>query len=216
MFRQSRPGRNQGASLMMTIRHLAGAAAATLLLAAPVLAVDSGSVTFAQFTQQSSDKVAQFGATATGNTLTIDNAPAFLVAQAFAPPGVYNSSFSMNASSSHTVVNTGPQFEQRGWNGQMTFTNGINQLTVGFANAVFNYDATGGSGSLIATDPADTISYTSELFTLPDFGFRNFSLAFTAMTPPFNVNANGFGSAFNANVAGSFAGSEVPEPPVAS
>ncbi len=116
------------------------------------------------------------------------------------------------------MVNTGPQFEQTGWDGQMSFTSGISQLTVAFTNATFNFDANGGSGSVISTDPFNMIGYTSSLFTLPDFDFRNFSLAFTGITPPFTIAANGFGSAFDANTAGSFAGSAfiegnaVPEP----
>jgi PEP-CTERM motif len=155
-----------------------------------------------------------YGATATGNTLTITNAPAFLVVTEYAPPGVYNSILSMIATSSAQVVNTGPQFEQAGWDGQMSFTNGLNQLTVAFTNAVLNIDGNGGSGSLISTDPIHMISYTSELMALPDFGFQNFSLAFTGITAPFAIAANGFGTAFTANTAGSFAGSEsgVPEP----
>lgn len=198
---------------MKTIQHLASAAVASLLLAAPALAVDTASITFAQFTQQNTNKVAQYGATGTGNTLTIADASAFLVVTAYGPAGVYNSTMSLAASSSSPVVDTGPQFEQGGWNGQMSFVNGINQLTVAFTNAIFNFDGSGGSGSLISTDPINFINYTSDLMSLPAFEFRNFSLAFTAITPPFTIGNDGFGSAFDANVAGSFAGSAaVPEP----
>jgi hypothetical protein len=38
------------------------------------------------------------------------------------------------------------------------------------------------------------------------------ALAISGLTPPFSVAANGYGSDFVANVAGSFAGSAVPEP----
>jgi hypothetical protein len=197
---------------MKTIRHTAGAILASLLLATPALAVDIASVTFAQFTQQSPAKVVSYANTGSGNTLNISDAPAFFVVTAYGVPGVYGSLLSMTASSSSAVINTGPQFEQDGWNGQMAFTNGINQLTVAFTNAVFNFDGNGGSGSLISTDPIHFISYTSDLLALPAFAFKNFSLSFTGVTPPFTIASNGYGSAFESNVAGSFAGSAVPEP----
>ncbi len=199
---------------MKTITRLAGTALGCLLLASPALAVDLLSKTFAQYTQQSSDKVAHYGATGSGNTLSITDAPAFLVVTDYGPAGMYGSTLSMTASSAAPITNLGPQFEQNGWNGTMTFTNGINQLSVAFANAIFSYDGSGGSASLISTDPSHMISYSSDLMSLPLFNFRNFSLAFTGITPPFNVAGNGFGSAFSANTAGSFAGSAVPEPEV--
>jgi hypothetical protein len=203
----------QGDLLMQTIRKFAGAAAASLLLATPGLAVDTQSVTFSQFAQQSSDKVAVYSATGTGNALTITNAPVFYVISEYGPTGVNSTTMSMQAASSALVTNTGPQFEQVGWTGNMTFgTGGTDFLTVNFTNAIFSFDGPGGSASLISTDPFDPISYTSNVMSLPAFALKNFSLAFTGLTPSFTVAANGFGTPFNANLAGSFAGSAVPEP----
>lgn len=187
------------------------AATASLLLAAPAFAVGP-SITFAQFTQQSSDKIVSYGVSGGSNTLTIAPSPSFMVVTDFGPAGIYNASVSMSASSSAPVINTGPQFEQAGWNGSISFSNGGNLLTAQFMNAVFNYDDTGGSASLIATDPFDTINYSSDFLNLPAFNLRDFSLSFTGITPPFSVGMNGLGAPFAANIAGSFAGSAVPEP----
>jgi hypothetical protein len=190
----------------------------SMLLAVPAMAVvaqDVNSVTFAQFTQQSSVKVAEYVNTGSGNTLNIVNSPANFVVTSYGPNGVYQSIANLQASSSALITSLGDQFEQTGWNGAFQFTNGGNQLTVNFTDATFSFDATGGSASLISTDPSSPIFYTSDLLDLPAFTFRNFSIAFTGLTPAFSIAANGYGSNFNANVAGSFAGSTgsaVPEP----
>ncbi len=205
----------QGVFFMKTIKKLAGAAVASLMLATPVLAVDTMSVTFSQFTQQSSDKVAVYSATGTGNALTITNAPVFFVISEYGPTGVNATTMSMQAVSSSLVTSAGPQFEQIGWAGNMTFGNGAtNFLTVNFTNAIFSFDGPGGSASMISTDPFDVINYSSNVMNLPGFDLKNFSLAFTGLTPSFTVAANGYGTPFNANIAGSFAGSTgaVPEP----
>lgn len=197
---------------MNAFRNLAAVAAITWLAAVPAQAVDLNSVTFAQFTQQGTDKIAQYANTGIGNTLQIAESPAFFTVNAYGVPGSYPSVMEMQAASSALITSVGPQFEQAGWAGFIKFGDGANFLTANFANATFSFDANGGSASLISTDPADTILYSSNFLNLPGFDFRNFALAFTGLTPPFTVAANGFGSDFNANVAGSFAGSAVPEP----
>lgn len=197
---------------MNAFRYLATAAAMTWLAAAPAQAVDLGSITFAQFTQQGSSKIAKYANTGTGNTLSIAESPAFFIVNAYGPLGAYSSTVSMQAASSSLINTVGQQFEQDGWSGFLKFGDGANYLTVNFANAIFSFDGSGGSASLISTDPNHMINYSSNLLNLPAFDFKNFSLSFTGVTPPFNVHANGFGSAFDANVAGSFAGSAVPEP----
>lgn len=204
---------------MKSFRNLAGAAIAATLLATPALAVDSSSVTFAQFTQQSSNKIAQYNATASGNTLTIVESPSYFVVSAFGPIGFYPTTMRMSASSNAMVTSLGPQFQQLGWSGNIHFGAGANYLDVNFSNATFSFDGTGGSASLISTDPSNPISYTSNFLSLPAFTFKNFALALTGITPAFTVAANGYGTPFNANIAGSFAGSTsedttggVPEP----
>lgn len=203
---------------MKTIKKFAGAALAAALLATPALAVDLNSVTFAQYTQISSDKVVQYGATASGNTLSIVRAPVYFVINAFGPLSFTPTILSMSGSSAAQITNNGPQFQQVGWNGSMNFGDGTNYLTVNFANATFSFDTSGGSASLISSDPSHPITYTSNVLALPAFTFKNFSLAFTAITPPFLVSSNGYGTPFSANTAGSFAGSTdidpnaIPEP----
>ena len=178
----------------------------------PAQAVDLNSVTFAQFTQQSSVKIAHYGATGTGNTLTIAESPVYFTVTAFGPIGFYPSTMTMTAASVSPISNVGLQNQQTGWAGNMHFGDGANYLDLNFSNATFSFDGAGGSASLISTDPANPIAYASSFLTLPAFDFKNFSLSFTGLTPPFQVAANGFGQAFNANIAGSFAGSAVPEP----
>jgi hypothetical protein len=204
---------------MRPFRNLAGAVIATALLATPALAVDDSSVTFAQFTQQSNNKIAQYNAIAGGNSLTIANSPIYFVVSAFGPVGFYPSSMTMSASTTAAVTSLGPQFQQLGWSGNIHFGDGANYLDVNFSNATFSFDATGGSASLISTDPSNPISYTSNLLTLPTFLFKDFALAFTALSPAFTVANSGFGTPFAANIAGSFAGADaqdgtggVPEP----
>jgi len=199
---------------MKTVSKLAAMALGSALIASPALAVDELSVTFAQFTQQTSNKIANYTNTGSGNTLSILESPAFFVVQAFGPLGFYSSTVSMLASSTAQVTSIGQQFEQRGWNGSMLFGNGQNYLTVNFSDATFSFDNNGGSASMISTDPSSPISYSSSLLDLPTFDLKNFSLSFTGITPAFSVDANGYGTAFNANIAGSFAGSVVPEPGV--
>jgi PEP-CTERM motif len=205
---------------MKSIITLASIAVATVLAATPALAVDSGSVTFAQFTQQSATKIARYDSIAGGNSLTIAQSPVFFVISAFGPLGFYPTTMAMTATSMAAVTSLGPQFQQLGWNGNVRFGDGAtNYLDVAFSNATFSFDGTGGSASLISTDPGNPISYTSNVLNLPAFDLKDFSLAFTALTPSFSVAANGYGSPFEANIAGSFAGSDgeggtggVPEP----
>jgi len=197
---------------MNAFRNLAAAAVISWLAAVPAQAVDLNSITFAQFTQQGTDKIAQYANTGTGNTISIAESPAFFTVNTYGPPGSYPSVMEMQAASSALITSVGPQFEQGGWAGFIKFGDGSNFLTANFSNATFSFDGSGGSASMISTDPVHMISYTSNFLNLPVFDFRNLALAFTGLTPPFTVAANGFGSDFNANVAGSFAGSAVPEP----
>ena len=148
---------------MKTIKKFAGSALAAALLATPALAVDFNSVTFAQYTQQSSDKVVQYGASNSGNTLSIVRAPVYFVVNAFGPLSFTPTILSMSASSGALITNNGPQFQQVGWNGSMNFGDGTNYLTVNFANATFSFDTAGGSASLISTDPSHMISYSSNM-----------------------------------------------------
>jgi hypothetical protein len=191
---------------------LTAVAILTGICAAPAGAEDLDSMTFAQFTQQSSAKIAHYEATGTGNTLTIAESPVYFAVTTFGPNGIYPSTMTMTAASVSPISNVGLQDQQTGWAGNIHFGDGANYLDVSFSNATFSFDGTGGSASLISTDPANPISYTSSFLTFPTFDFKNFSLSFTGLTPPFQVAANGFGQAFNANIAGSFAGSAVPEP----
>lgn len=204
---------------MTIMKKFAGVAFASALLSVPALAADT--VTFAQFTQQSTTKAAQYRNTGAGNTLNIiQGSPANFVVFDFGPPGVYDSTMSLSASSDQAVTLNGSIFQQSGWNGSINFGNGSNYLTVNFTGATFNFDDNGGSASLINTDPTSTISYSSNFLTLPDFDSKAFSLAFTGILPFFSVGANGYGNNFDANIAGSFSGAPsgpgpggvIPEP----
>lgn len=197
---------------MTMFKKLAGAAIASALLAGPALAADT--VTFAQFTQQSSNKAAAYANTGSGNTLTIQQgSPANFVVFDYGPLGVNDSVMSLSAASDQMVMSTGSTFQQSGWSGNISFDNGSNYLTVNFTGATLNVDANGGSASLINTDPSSTITYTSNFLTLPDFDSKAFSLAFTGILPFFTIAGNGYGNDFTANIAGSFSGAPGGEGP---
>lgn len=156
------------------LKTLAPLAILASLAAMPAQAVDLNSMTFAQFTQQSSAKIAQYAATGTGNTLTIAESPVYFAVTDFGPIGFYNSTMTMTAASVSPISNVGLQNQQTGWAGNMHFGDGANYLDVNFSNATFSFDGTGGSASLISTDPANPISYSSSFLTFPTFDFRNF------------------------------------------
>ncbi len=184
--------------------------AAALCGASPTLAVNT---TFAQFTQQSSDKVVNYTTTPTSNSISVVDAPVNFVVNAFGPVGVYSADLNISAISSNTVTDTGPQFEQVGWSGFYSFTNGpINYLTVNFTNAITDINGLGGSGSMFATSLLGaTINYTSNFIDVSSVVASDFALAFSSGTPAYGIDANGYGTPFASNVAGTFAG-EVPEP----
>lgn len=198
---------------MKQIRSLAMAAMASALVASPALAVSHSSITFAQFTQQTSANAVTYTNTGSGNTLSVTNAPVFFVVSDFGPTGSMPAVMNLSAATSSTVLANGPALEQAGWTGSISFTSGgVNYLTVNFVDAIFAVDANGGSGSLFSTDPPQPIVYTSDLLNLPALEAENFSLAFTSITPLFIRANNGFGSSFTASVAGSFAGAEELDP----
>jgi hypothetical protein len=186
---------------------------AAFSIATPSLALN---ITFAQFTQQNSDRVLDYSNTGTANVMSVVDAPVNFVIQAFGTPGIYSAVLNIQAISSATVVDTGPQFEQVGWSGFYSFTDGAtNYLTVNFTNAITDINSLGGSGSMFRTSPLGlSIDYTSDVLDLSNLVAADFSLAFSAVTPPYGIEANSFGTPFTASVAGTFAGEEagVPEP----
>lgn len=173
-------------------------------------------VTFAQFTQQSSALVVNHSNTGTANALSVVNAPVNFVVQSFGTPGIYSALLNIQALSSAPVTNTGPQFEQVGWTGSYSFTSGTtNYLTVNFSDAILNVIGLGGSGSMFRTSPLGlSIDYTSNFLDLSQLVAADFAIAFSAITPPYNIEANGLASRYQSNIAGTFAGESgaVPEP----
>lgn len=184
--------------------------AAAISVATPSLAVNT---TFAQFTQQSSDRVVNYTNSGTFNAMSVVDAPTNFVINAFGPLGIYSTLLNIQATSSAFITNTGPQFEQVGWSGFYSFTNGTtNYLTVNFTNAITDIGGRGGAGSMFATSLLGaTIHYTSDVIDVSQIAASDFALAFSGVTPPYGIDPNGFGTPFTSNIAGTFAG-EVPEP----
>lgn len=184
--------------------------AAALSIATPSLAVNT---TFAQFTQQSPDRVVSYTNTGASNSISVVNAPINFVINAFGPLGIYSAILNIQASSNALVTDTGPQFEQVGWSGFYSFTSGTtNYLTVNFTNAIVDINGRGGSGSMFATSLlGQSIIYTSDVIDVSQIVAKDFALAFSAVTPPFGIGPDGYGTPFTSNLAGTFAG-EVPEP----
>lgn len=198
--------------IMRTFNFVALTVGAALGISTPSLAINT---TFAQFTQQSSDLVVNHTNTGTANVLSVVDAPVNFVVQDFGPMGIYSAFLNVQATSSTPVTNTGPQFEQTGWSGSYSFSNGAtNYLTVNFSNAILNVIGLGGSGSMFRTSPLGlSIDYTSNFLDLSQLVAADFAVAFSAITPPYDIEANGLASPYQSNIAGTFAGeSAVPEP----
>jgi len=178
-------------------------------LATPAHAVN---VAFAQFTQTSAVKVAQYVNSGGFNTLTVTNAPVNFVTLALGPVGTQVANFNLFAASNTPVVGvTGTSHDQPGWTGSMSFTNGLtNLLTVNFTNAVFSAVANGSSGALNSSQPPFPLTFSSDILAVTLGSHKDFSLAMNGFAPHFSVNANGLGDSFDANIVGSFAAS-VPE-----
>lgn len=197
---------------MQTFNFTAFALGAAFIISIPSLAQNT---TFAQFTQQSSDLVVNHTNTGTANVMSVVDAPVNFVVQDFGPLGIYSAFLNIQATSNTPVTDTGPQFEQTGWSGSYSFTNGAtNYLTVNFTNTISDFIELGGSGSMFRTSPLGlTIDYTSNVLDLSQLVAADFALAFSAVQPAYGIDANGIGTPFTSNIAGTFAGdvAAVPE-----
>jgi len=73
---------------------------------------------------------------------------------------------------------------------------------------VFSGGSTGGSGSLNASVPSDTVT-----FTIPGFSFANpaLSLSFSGIAPPVSITGTSIGS-FTGQNSGTFSATIIPEP----
>ncbi|MEI6487033.1 MAG: PEPxxWA-CTERM sorting domain-containing protein [Sphingomonadales bacterium] len=206
---------------MKRLRSFAVAATASLLFAGAAGAVQPITTTFAQFAQRNSGNLITYTNTGAGNTLSASNAPVYFIISDFGPPSLTPVQMSLSATTLAPVNISGPTFQQSGYNGSISFTSGgTNYLTVNFINATLAIGALGGSGGLFSTDPSSPIAFTSDVLIIPPLAAADFSLAFTSITPLFQVAGNGFGKPFKAASVGSFAGAEdfgpggggVPEP----
>ena len=122
------------------------------------------------------------------------------------------------AESTASVVQTGVQFEQTGFHGQLSYSwvdpisqAVVNLLTATFSNATLNVDlGQTPSGSFFSTLPNQSIAYKSDVFDVENAIEADFALAFSSISSAF-VAKSGVGTAFEANVVGTFAAA-VPEP----
>jgi hypothetical protein len=191
------------------------AAAAAALLATPAAAVTT--ITFAQaFQALPGTPVVHTGGSG-GATMTA-SAPAIFNILDFGPVGIYGiTSMTISATSTAVIADTGPQFEQEGWAGTISFLDGAtNVLTVAFAGGILNVKKpVGGSQSaslIVAGNCPGTLCYTSDVLTGPalavaDLSINNFALSLSGLTAPYTAA----GGDFQASVTGTFAGA-VPEP----
>lgn len=183
-----------------------------LALAAPAMAVDVDNVTFAEFGRTSQTPLFNYTLDGDTNRISLDGAVTFTDLQ---NGNFYSNAVgSLNASSTMAFAQNDPQFQQQGFTGSFTFTNGAtNLLTATFANATFSFDGAGSSGSLISTDPSSAIGFTSDIMDVSSFTSRDFAFNITGASPDFSVTEGGLGSPFVASVGGAFSGTGVvPEP----
>ncbi len=198
----------------------------SLALAAPAAA----EITFMQSTQATHERIVTYTPLAGSSLLEISGTelggnPALavglaLLKPAYGPPPamLLPVDMLMSATSTAMVTDTGTQFEQGFFDGTLSYTwfdpglaAVVNVLTVTFTGATLNVDYGGTpAGSFFATHPAQTVSYTSDVFDLMGAYEADFALAFSAITTAFAVDS-GYGVEFSSNVAGTFAVG-VPEP----
>jgi len=183
-----------------------------LALATPALAVDVDNVTFAEFGRISAAPLFNYTLDGDTNRISLDGRVTFTDLQ---NGNFYSNAMGLlTASSTNAFVQNDPQFQQQGFNGSISFTDGLsNLLTATFLNATFSFDGAGSSGSLISTDPTSPITFTSDIMNVSGFTSRDFSFNITGATPGFGVTDGGMGEPFVASVGGAFSGTgAVPEP----
>lgn len=202
---------------MFNFKIMAVAGVAMLTVAAPGLAQVVNNVTFANFGQTTGVPLFNYGldTNAGVNTISLDGPIRFNVLDR-GPISSTVLTGSLFAQSGNAFSLNGLQFEQTGFNGNVSFTaaGGINYLTAAFSDATFSFDGDGSAGSLISTDPSSFISYTSDVLNVSSFSSRDFAFNITGAFPGFAVSEGGLGEPFAANLSGAFAGSggAVPEP----
>lgn len=203
--------------MTMMSRFGAFAIAAAAFAATPSAAVTT--VTFAQAFQVDPGAVVSHTGGTGGATLAASTPMTFSILD-FAPGAPYvhgPTTMTIAASSSAVIVDTGPQFEQSGWSGTISFLDGAtNVLTVTFSGGILNVKKPVGgsqSASLIVTGNCPgALCYLSDILVGPanavaDLTINNFALSFSGLTAPYTVA----GGDFDAAVTGTFAGA-VPEP----
>jgi len=128
-------------------------------------------------------------------------------------------SFTSPLTSSTAATTTAGQISQSGYSGTIQFnfsaTNppATNILTATFTNGTFAGAAGGNSVALTASQPPNSVTYTSstnpELLT--GLNQRDFSISFSGLTSPLALAGTTIGNN-SASFSGTFSGSVVPEP----
>ncbi len=212
---------------MRSVMMVAMAAVAAASFPTAAMAVEE--ITFFQSTQLTPERIVTYtpGAVSTLSILgtTGTGHPALGVALALLKPafGPATAMFLpvdvvMTATSTALVTSTGLQFEQGGFAGSIVYSwddpasmTTMNLLTATFTEATLNVDlGATPSGSFFATNPFQTVSYASDVFDVASVIEADFALGFSSITTAFFVT-RGVGTAFQANVVGTFAAA-VPEP----
>lgn len=196
--------------MLSPIRLMAIASSAMMFAAVPAHAE---SITFMQFVQDTNAKLFHIERIAGVTTFTANNVPVDVILQDFAPGTPYLESdvfFSLTASSSADVTQTGDAVQQDGYAGSLSFITGggVNLLTLAFDDALTASFLGADSGTFSSSVPPANINASSDVFDLSRFVGGNFALGITGLTT--NVTIEGDFMA-DGNVAGTFAGA-IPEP----
>lgn len=149
-------------------------------------------------------------------TLVANDVPVFLFlpTEGFTSPAL----FDLNATSIAPAVSAFGAVAQS-FSGTFSFTSlgGVNLLSAVFSDFLFtsgsSVTGSGASGSLRASAPPDTITFTSDVIPASDLGLpADFVFGFTGVTPAFSI-VDGTIASFRASVAGAASASAVvPEP----
>jgi len=197
-------------------------------LASLAMATAADAAAVLQFTQTNS-QLTPFVFTQSGSTTTITSTGTGVTNGTWIPVNVVlgTGSASQPAFMSITqpitatggATTTGTNINQDAYAGRIEFnfapssTAASNILTVNFTGGLLSGPAGGNSASLAASQPQDTVTYTSVLFPTLVAGLNqnNFSIGFSGLTSPLTITSNTVGSNAGSG-SGTFSGAVVPEP----
>jgi hypothetical protein len=199
-------------------------------LASLAMATAADAAAILQFTQQNTN-LAPFVFTQSGTTTTITSTGAGVTNGTWIPVNVVIGNtgtpvtqpafmaITQPITATGGATTTGGTVNQGDYTGRIEFnfapssTPASNILTVNFTGGLLSGNAGGNSATLSASQPPDTVTYTSVLFPTLVAGLNqnNFGIGFSGLTSPLTVTGGTVGSNAGSG-SGTFSGAVIPEP----